>query len=439
MSLANPTFGERLERAFRRRPTPHAKNTKAVYEELLYLSSKTQSLDELLRTFPERVCAALELSSFHIFLREGQEYVLRRVTPAAGPRVSIAASSPIVLRMKRDRKPATVLADGSDGERDGWQLLATPEELKVLAEVKAQVLAPLEGRTGLMGFATLGRAGGRGFSEAEMQFLRELGPEMGRGLETAKLIQAVSEQEVERARVNRELELAREVQEGLLPREIAPVPGVEVATCYRSAAEVGGDYFDVFPVVGGVCLVVADVSGKGVSAALLMAALRAALHALVEQPGLSVTALAGQLNGLLYRGSSPNRYATLFLSVYDPTTRRLLYVNAGHNAPLVLRAGGEVERLVCGGAVVGLLPGVEYASGTVQLEAGDMLAAFTDGVTEATNARLEEWGEQRLEQALKGHGGDAPSTVARVMAALTGFTDGSPQNDDITLVVLRVL
>ena len=441
MATASLPMGERLRRMLRGGSArSSAESAAAVYEELLYLAGKTQSLEELLTRFPEQLCAALQLSAFHVFLRERNDYVLFRMRPGGSPRIALPASSFTVLRMKRDRKPAVFVAEGVEGEKDGWQMLAPESELHALEQVEAQVLVPLEGRTGLMGFATLSREGRRAFSEGELGFLRDLGPQMGRGLETAQMIQALSEQAAERVRVTRELELAREVQEGLLPRELPAIPGMEVAAAYRSAAQIGGDYYDVLPVGDGYCLVVADVSGKGVAAALLMAALRASLHTLVLEAGVSVTALAERLNRLLYKGSTSSRYATVFLSVFEPGTRTLRYVNAGHNPPLVLRADGRVERLTEGGLVAGLMPEAAYVCGSVEMEAGDVLAAYTDGVTEATNAKLEEWGEERLLEALLAERrGTAGVMVDRVMEGLNGFVQGAAQNDDITLVVLRGL
>ena len=335
---ASIPIGERFRRWLRRFGTSGAESTRSAYEELLYLAGKTQSLDELLTTFPERLCTALQLASFHVFLREGNEYVLHRPTPARGPRLVLPASSSTVLRMKRDRKPAVFLDGGAEREKDGWQLLATSSEIAALEDVKAQVLVPLEGRTGLMGFAPLSRPGRRAFSAGELRFLRDLGPEMGRGLETAQLIRTLSEQAAERVRVDRELELAREVQEGLLPRELPAISGIDVAAAYQSAAQIGGDYYDLLSVQERICLVVADVSGKGISAALLMSALRASLHTLVLQADFSVTALGERLNRLLYTGSSANRYATLFLAGYEPRTQRLTYVNASAWFPAVVQS-----------------------------------------------------------------------------------------------------
>ncbi len=443
MTAGSISMGERLRRALRRSRSPREESTEAVYEELLYLSGKTQSLEELLTSFPERLCAALQLSAFHLFLRERNDYVLRRKSPASGPRIALPASSSTILRMKRDRKPALFVADGTEGQRDGWQMLATPEEIEALAEVDAQVLAPLEGRTGLMGFATLSRADRRPFSASELRFLRDLGPEMGRGLETAQLIEALSEQAAERVRVTRELELAREVQEGLLPRDLPTISGIDLAAAYRSAAQIGGDYYDVLSTPAGICLAVADISGKGISAALLMSALRASLHTLVLQPDVSATTLAERLNRLLYKGSSASRYATLFLSLFDPALKRLTYVNAGHNPPLLLRRSGRVERLTCGGTVVGLMPEVSYQCETLEMEPGDLLVAYTDGVTEATNEKEEEWGEERLREVLVASAnsgqGSSHAVMSTVLGRLNDFTEGSPQNDDITLVVMRSL
>lgn len=444
MSSPSLSISERLRRFLQLFSRSRSHKSETLYDDILYLSSRTESLDELLTLFPERICAALELSSFRFFLRGRTGYVLQVPKAAEPSSIALPSSSSTVLRMKRDRNPALFTRPGAvEAETDGWQLLATASEVEILSSVDAQVLVPLEGRTGLMGFVTLARAQQRTFSRGELKFLADLGPQMGRGLETAQLVRELSEQAVERARAHRELEVAREVQEGLLPGTLPSLPGMDIATAYRSAEQIGGDYYDVFLHGDAIYTVVADVSGKGVPAALLMAALRASLHALLQQPGLSITTLIEQLNGLLYAASSNNRYATLFLSVYDPAKYTLTYVNAGHTRTLLLRADRSIRALDCGGTVVGLLPNVAYASETLTLEEGDLLFAYTDGVTEATNAAGEEWGERGLRAAiLETTQLGVPTSeqlTESLLRKLNDFTGGIAQADDITLVTLRTL
>ena len=440
MTSSSNSLWNRVTARLNRKLRPRPRASQALYDEILYHSSHTQSLEALLKVFPDRICTALSLSAFKIFLREKSGFVLQNPSPTDDPTLTFPASSSTVSRMRRDRKPALFVPEPTPhAAPDGWQLLAEPFEIASLTAIDAQVLLPLEGRTGLMGFATLHKDHSP-FSAGDLRFLRDLGPEMGHGLETAQLVQSITEQAVERARVNRELELAREVQERLLPVKLPSLPGVDVAAAYRSAEQVGGDYYDLFTTpAGAICMVVADVSGKGIAAAIVMAALRASLHALMLQSGLSVPAIAERLNGLLYNGSSASRYATLFLAIYDPTTQRLTSVNAGHNPPLLHRADGTFVELTCGGPVVGLLPVAVYESETLTIALGDTLVAYTDGVTEARDPRGDEWGDDHLKSAIRECAAEPTSRqmVQSILTRFDRFVSTAPQTDDITLVVFR--
>jgi sigma-B regulation protein RsbU (phosphoserine phosphatase) len=204
---------------------------------------------------------------------------------------------------------------------------------------------------------------------------------------------------------------------------------------------VGGDYYDFLELPGGrLGFAIGDVSGKGVGAALMMASLEASLRALsavVQDPA----ALMERVNTLVLQASSANRYATLFYAEYDPGTRGLSYVNAGHNPPLVLRdtAGPcQVLRLEVGGSVVGLFP-QKFHRGAFAHEPGDLVVLFTDGVSESMNLRDEEWGEDKLIELAKAcHGLPLPEVMSRILAAAQAFAAGASQHDDMTLVLLRI-
>lgn len=413
-----------------------------TYEEILYLGGRTQSLEQLLVLLPERVCAALALDSFHIFLREQNRYVLQRLHGAEASKVSLPASCSIVSRLKRDRRPAAFVPPGlSNEEADGWQMLATPFEMEVLGGLGAQLLLPLEGRAGLMGFVTLSRPARRAFTADELSFVTDLGPQMGRGLETAQLVRSLSEEAIQRDHTARELELAREVQQHLLPKAPPSVAGIDLAAFYRSAERIGGDYYDFFVSETGVFfMVVADASGKGLPAALLMASLRASLHALMLDAHLPIPSLLERVNSLVYQATASSRYATLFMCLYEAVAQRLTYVNAGHNPPFLLRADGTLQQLCTGGTVLGLLPSVTYESETLQLHEGDRLLVYTDGVTEAINSGQEEFGTERLQAVFSSKRalpGSTKEAVEQILLELEGFTGEEPQNDDITLLVLR--
>jgi sigma-B regulation protein RsbU (phosphoserine phosphatase) len=259
--------------------------------------------------------------------------------------------------------------------------------------------------------------------------------------EVARLTTAIGREMAQRERLNRELEIAREVQEHLFPQHLPAVSGLDYCGQCRPAREVGGDYYDFLALPGGkLGIAIGDVSGKGVGAALMMASLEASLRALASVVD-DLAELMERVNSLVYQASASNRYATLFYAQYDPRSRRLSYVNAGHNPPVVLRncAGSwQVLRLETGGPVVGLLPH-RYEQGVFSHEAGDLVVLFTDGVSESMNVRYEEWGEDRLiELAKMCHGLPVLEGMRRILAAAQAFAAGASQHDDMTLVMLRV-
>ncbi len=236
----------------------------------------------------------------------------------------------------------------------------------------------------------------------------------------------------------REIAEAKAIQEKLLPREIPQMPGYEIASAWQSARLVGGDYFDILPLderMLGLCI--ADVAGKGMPAALLMSNLQAAVRGLAS---LSVApdVLCRRLNSLIYRNTANDRFITFFYAQLDGPMRRLAYVNAGHNAPFVLRSNGSHERLCDGGTVLGVFASPDYELGAAQLSPGDRVVLFTDGVTEARDAVGEEFGEVRLLRLLEDHRAlSADELQAKILAAAGEFSGGRWQ-DDATLLVLAV-
>jgi sigma-B regulation protein RsbU (phosphoserine phosphatase) len=260
--------------------------------------------------------------------------------------------------------------------------------------------------------------------------------------EVARLTTAIGREMAQRERVNRELEIAREVQEHLFPQRLPQVPGLDYCGQCRPAREVGGDYYDFLELPNGrLGIAIGDVSGKGVGAALMMASLEASLRALA--PVIDDAAeLMDRVNTLVYQASSANLYATLFYAQYDSASRLLSYVNAGHNPPVVLRNRGgscQILRLETGGPVVGLLRH-RYERGVFSHEPGDLMVLFTDGVSESMNVRFEEWGEERMIEFTKTcHGLPVQEGMRRILAAAQAFAAGAAQHDDMTLVVLRVV
>jgi phosphoserine phosphatase RsbU/P len=261
-------------------------------------------------------------------------------------------------------------------------------------------------------------------------------------LEVARLTSAIGREMAQRERLNRELEIAQEVQVHLFPQHLPVVAGLDYCGQCRPAREVGGDYYDFLELPQGKFgIAIGDVSGKGIGAALLMASLEASLRAQASVRD-DLTELMKQVNRLVCEASSVNRYATLFYAVYDPGTHQLSYVNAGHNPPVVLRKSAtayEVLRLETGGPVIGVLHH-DYHQEIFPLRAEDMIVFFTDGISETMNAHNEEWGEDNLIRLIKNcHGLPARDVMTQIFGAAAAFATGAPQHDDMTLVVLRVL
>jgi phosphoserine phosphatase RsbU/P len=249
----------------------------------------------------------------------------------------------------------------------------------------------------------------------------------------------------DRVVMKRDLQIAKEIQTWLLPATPPPVPGVEIAFATRPANTVAGDYYDVFPRAGNDAgdskwvFAMADVAGKSIPAALLMATIQASLKTLAASPS-SLTDLVTRMNRYACGNSQEGRrFTTAFLAEYDPTTRELTYVNAGHNTPILRRASGSIERLEQGGIPLGILESAPYQSGSVVLQSGDYLVVFTDGVVEAENERTDEYGEQRLLYVVHMNAQLPPAQLLQsIMTDLNHFVAGAPQHDDVTCMLVKV-
>ena len=248
----------------------------------------------------------------------------------------------------------------------------------------------------------------------------------------------------DRVVMKRDLQIAREIQTWLLPGAPPQIPGLVIAYATRPANTVAGDYYDVFPRPGRtpeenrVVLAVADVAGKSIPAAMLMATFQASLKTL-STAQVALRELASNMNRYACQNSQGGlRFTTAFLAEYDPVNRTLHYINAGHNNPVLRRANGQIERLDIGGLPYGILPEVKYESATVTLAPGDWLVIFTDGVVEAENARQEEFGEARLLAAIEAAKSEAPAgLLKRIMADLDVFVGATSQHDDVTCMLLK--
>jgi sigma-B regulation protein RsbU (phosphoserine phosphatase) len=250
----------------------------------------------------------------------------------------------------------------------------------------------------------------------------------------------------DRVVMKRDLQIAREIQTWLLPNDPPAIPGIEVAFQTRPANTVAGDYYDVFtrpgriPEEDRVLLAVADVAGKSIPAAMLMATFQASLRTLSVTRS-SLPELIGSINRYACTNSQGGlRFTTAFLAELDPRTRTLTYINAGHNQPMLCRKSGALERLDQGGLPIGIHADASYQLGSVLLAPGDWLVIFTDGVVEAMNTRGDEYGEPRLLATIAGGSSATPAEMMRrLLADLDGFVGNTPQHDDVTCLLVKVV
>jgi hypothetical protein len=248
----------------------------------------------------------------------------------------------------------------------------------------------------------------------------------------------------DRVVMKRDLQIAREIQTWLLPGAPPQIPGLSLSYATRPANTVAGDYYDVFPRPGRtrdedrVVIAVADVAGKSIPAAMLMATFQASLKTL-STAQVELRELASNMNKYACSNSQGGlRFTTAFLAEYDAARRTLHYINAGHNNPILRRPSGQIERLDVGGLPFGILPEAQYEAGDVTLAPGDWLVIFTDGLVEAENARQEEYGEIRVMTVLSSAAASHPADLLkRLMYELDVFVGSTPQHDDVTCMLLK--
>jgi len=272
------------------------------------------------------------------------------------------------------------------------------------------------------------------FSQDHLTVLTTLASVAAIRVENARLM----EEDLERERFERELNLAREIQQRFQPSSAPNVAGYEMQGISFPCYEIGGDYYDFIQRPDGrMVIALGDVSGKGTSAALLMSSLHAAMHAQIsthQTLGETISAV----NRYLAETIPLNRFITLFCAELDPQTGSLSFLNAGHNPPLIAHAGGSMEQLAAGGIPLGILADAVYREGRTQLQPGDALVIYSDGVSETTNAAGEEFGPLRLYNVVARHLDSTAAAIRdKIEADLTRFAQGTPANDDITLVIVK--
>lgn len=400
----------------------------------------------LLETVAQKISDSLHVTRIALLLNQDGHYNLAHAQGyGENPSVSFMEKSATVNQLKRERKPVVVYAD----DENFWLKSAhdmRDDEREMLANLETQLLLPLSVNEKMPGFISLGpKAAEAPYSPTDLRLLNSVAAQTGLAIENSRLTEAIAHETAQREKLNREVEIAREVQERLFPQCFPEISGLDFCGACRPALGVGGDYYDFLQLPNGhLGIAIGDVSGKGISAALLMASLQASLRGQAMQSTNDLASLMCNVNKLVYDASAENRYATFFYAQYEPESRTLAYVNAGHNPPMIFRKSDEdglkVIRLETGGPVVGLLPMFPYSQDSITLESGDLLVGFTDGISEAMNPQEEEWGEERMMETIKSfYGTTSNDMLYHLVEHADKFATGAKQHDDMTLVVVRVI
>jgi phosphoserine phosphatase RsbU/P len=405
-------------------------------------------LEALYLSILRHVAAGTQAASAALFVRDERGRYVCRASTAGGAGASLAPDAFVVTRLRSLQIPLEIgPADFTAWDRaleDAPRARAVRAlERQVLEAAGARLLVPIRTRDQNVGILALGARPEGPLSAAVRGLLVWSAGQLGFVIENGRLIERMVASE----RLRREVTMAAGVQQRLLPAEPPIVSHLELAGFCQPARGVGGDYYDFVTADDDqVGIVIADVAGKGIAAALVMSNVQAALRshtaARRRQPGTvgSATDLVTDINRLLCGITDGATYVTFFYGRYDPERRRLTYVNGGHNAPLVAGADGTTRTLDATGLPLGILADAAYEEREVSLDPGDLLLAYTDGVTESLDRDGEEYGETRLHAlAISLAGASADAVQHAVVDAVGAWSDGAPPHDDLTVVAARVV
>jgi sigma-B regulation protein RsbU (phosphoserine phosphatase) len=490
-----------------RRFSPEAYDERRLLSDLGHAARGVTTIEELFKLSVDKIQSALRTNNVSIFVRDDEtgDYACAICWPqgegagdeSAARSLVLSRNAFVVKRLNRLGIPLGV----SPSDFETWtQALSTDapvmrearlREIATLESIRSRLLLQVMMKDQLVGIISLGpRPGDIPYSPEDKQMLMSVAGQMAFVIENAKLVERMVEEE----RLKRELSLATEVQRRLFPARPPESDALDLSGFCQPARGVGGDYYDFLRIEGGqIGIAVADVAGKGISAALLMSIVQASLRSQAVAARGSLSELVSTMNRQMYSSTNESSYATFFYAQFDERTRRLSYVNAGHNPPFLMRfrrsdeepeasrvvlrcrretvgraprldacsslavleapaadevaatveqGGAQAElirMLTSGGPVIGVFSDCVYEQETIQMMAGDVLVAYTDGVTEALNQEGEEFGECRLERVLSESAHlPAEEIRERVVERVRQFCGPAPQHDDLTFVVLKV-
>ena len=314
-------------------------------------------------------------------------------------------------------------------------LFLSPDEKQWFTCCSVAVLLPMIVQSRLIGMLGIRfREGHEDMAPDDLNILNSLASQVALQSENLRLL----EENYDKRRLEEELTNARQVQEGFLPGTLPKTPGLTVAARFLASFEVAGDYYDVIPIKDNRTLIaVGDVSGKGAGAAMIMANVQASLRSLAKV-NISLSDAVAGINDLMCSNTNPEQFITFFAAILDPHQKKLTYVNAGHNPPRIIRTDGAIVELDTGGPLLGVLENTKYQEETLSIQDGDLLIAFTDGVSEAMNTSGEEFGEHRIVELIHPIINESPASILeKLELEVTAFRGEQPLEDDFTVLLVK--
>ncbi len=450
----------RIDRAFFR----SVYDARRILQDLAKTARTVSSREQLAALLQQHIREALHPRSLVVYFEEA-EGVLRRHGPAGELPEALSADSPLLTELAAHARPWEVPAGEEWVPSGSYAVVNLPQlanlralldeqmarpptpsagtdVIAVLAPAAPECLVPLVGRDArLAGLLVLGgRLSEEPYSDEDELLLASVADQAAIALENMRLAETMAQKIEAEQRAANEIAIAREVQAKLFPQTHPPMATIEYAGLCDQARKVGGDYYDFLDLgPGRIGLALADISGKGIFAALLMANLQANLRSQYARALDDLPGLMRSVNRQFQQSTAIGLFATMFFADYSDQTRRLRYINCGHNPPLLVRTDGSCQRLQPTAAVIGLLEDWECEVGEAQLRPGDLLVVYSDGVTEAQSDAGEFFGEARLQEAARRHAQMPIAEATRAIAKTVHAFSESEQEDDLTLLVARAL
>jgi sigma-B regulation protein RsbU (phosphoserine phosphatase) len=413
----------RLDRAFFR----SSYDAQQILENLAAKTLTVSSREGLAALLHDQIQDALHPSSMYVYLEAGNRQLQAYAGNPPAEAMTLSTSGNGLAELADRSEPLELLPEAMHGTQ--------------LQPLHPECLVPIRGSSEgqLQGVAVLGpRLSEEPYSTSDKRLLASVASQAGIAMRSITLAEKMAATMEAERRTEQEMQFARQVQSRLLPQQAPSLKTLDCAgKCIQTRA-VGGDYYDFLDLGSGrLGLVLADISGKGMSAALLMANLQANLRSQYALALEDIPRLLRSVNRLFYKNTENNNYATTFFAVYDDESQRLRYVNCGHNPPILVRASGAVEHLGATATVLGLFEEWDCSVAELELAAGDVLVIYTDGVSEAADDKEDEFGETRLIEVTRSHQQhSADEILDAVLASVQGFSQGE-QADDMTLIVAR--